>query len=100
MNTAKSAAADSTPKTNPKVRPVTIGLPEGIYRRVRILCASRDQTLGSFFTGLCEAAVGSLKDELADVMPATRCAGSTLESALSGLVTPDAAATDGEEVAS
>ena len=87
MNTSSSDTAASTPRTGAKVRPVTIGLPEPIYRRVRILCASRDQTLGSFFTSLCEQAVGALPAELADVVP--QPAMSTLESALSGLVAAD-----------
>jgi len=57
-----------------KVRPVTVAIPEDLLRRVRILCASRDQTLGSFFTTLCEQAVSVLPAELADLMPVTSCA--------------------------
>ena len=68
MNNATAPTPTATTKITPKVRPVTIGLPEPIYRRVRILCASRDQTLGSFFTALCEQAVSALPNELADVL--------------------------------
>ena len=65
MKTSTAPASAATPKA--KIRPVTVGLPEPLYRRVRILCASRDQTLGSFFTALCEQATQDLS-ELGDLI--------------------------------
>jgi len=58
-----------TPNANkPTVRPLTVGVPEAVYRRVRIYCASRDITLSAFVTTLFDKATADLPTELADVM--------------------------------
>jgi len=58
----------TTNTSKPSVRPLTVAVPDALYRRVRIYCASRDMTLSAFVTTLFERAVADLPNELADVM--------------------------------
>lgn len=59
----------TTHKSN-GVRALTVAVPDNVYRRVRIYCASRDITLSAFVTQLFEKAVADLGTELADIIPA------------------------------
>ena len=58
----------TTNANKPNVRPLTVGVPEDLYRRVRIFCASRDITLSAFVTSLFDKATADLPQELADVL--------------------------------
>lgn len=57
-----------TNTSKPNVRPLTVGVPEDLYRRVRIFCASRDITLSAFVTTLFAQATADLPTELADML--------------------------------
>jgi hypothetical protein len=60
-------------------RPLTVAVPDPVYRRVRIYCASRDITLSAFVTQLFEKAVADLGTELADVMAPVDAANTATE---------------------
>lgn len=58
----------TTNANKPTARPLTVAVPDPVYRRVRIYCASKDLTLSAFVTSLFERATADLPAELADVM--------------------------------